>query len=55
MPDKYQVNLKRFSRRALVTTVTDDIPIAAAANMGFNSIPKNGNNRPAATGIRVIL
>ncbi len=53
--DLYISKRNFLNRKALVTTVTDDMPIAAAANMGFRRIPKNGNNTPAATGIKTVL
>ncbi len=44
-----------LSLRALLTTVSDESPMAAAAKMGFSSIPKKGKSTPAATGIRMVL
>jgi hypothetical protein len=40
------VNLKPMSLNALVTTVTDDMPITAAANMGLRRILKKGKSIP---------
>jgi hypothetical protein len=40
-----------LSRNAFNNTEIDDIAIAPAANIGFNSIPKNGYKTPAATGM----
>ncbi len=42
-------------RLALVTTVTDDIAIAAPANIGLSKMPKTGYNAPAATGMPIEL
>jgi hypothetical protein len=39
----------------LLTTVTDDIPMAAAAKMGLRSMPKKGKRMPAAMGMRMVL
>lgn len=50
-----QAGLNLLRRRALVTTVTDEKPIAPAASMGFSRMPKNGKSTPAATGIRITL
>jgi hypothetical protein len=47
--------LKRLNLNAFVTTVTDENPIAAAANIGLRRIPKKGNSTPAATGMRITL
>jgi hypothetical protein len=47
--------LNFLNLKALVTTVTEDIPIAAAANIGLRSIPKKGKSIPAATGIKIVL
>jgi len=47
--------LKRLSLRAFVTTVTEENPMAAAANIGLRSMPKKGKSAPAATGMRITL
>jgi hypothetical protein len=39
----------------LLTTETELIAMAAAANTGFKRIPKNGYNTPAAIGIPRLL
>lgn len=44
-----------FNLRALAITDTELKLIAAAAIMGDNNIPKNGNNTPAAMGIPTVL
>ena len=46
---------ERELRKQLVTTVTEERPMAAAANIGLSRMPKNGNSTPAATGIRMVL
>ena len=48
-------SLKRRSRRALLTTVTLESPMAAAARTGFSKMPKKGYRIPAATGMRAVL
>ena len=48
-------NFFQRKRLALVTTVKEDIAIAAPAIMGFNKMPNNGYNKPAATGILIVL
>ena len=53
MPIERGLNL--LSLKALVTTVTEESPMAAAAKMGLSKIPKNGNRIPAATGINIVL
>ncbi len=45
------LGLKFFRRRALVTTDTELIAMAAAANMGFRVGPPNRWNSPAARGM----
>ena len=47
--------LNRLNLRALLTTVTEERPMAPAAKMGFNKMPKKGNRMPAATGMRMVL
>src|SRR5699024_4326602 len=47
--------LKRFRRRAFVTTQKLDRLIAAAPNMGFSVQPKTGIHTPAARGIPITL
>ena len=47
-----QILLKRSE---LLTTETELMAIAAAANTGFRSIPKNGYSIPAAIGIPRLL
>ncbi len=53
--DQAALTRNRLSRRALLTTVTDDRPMAAAAKIGLNSRPKNGYSTPAATGMSTVL
>ena len=48
-------NFVQRNRLALVTTVTDDSAIAAPAIIGFNKTPNTGYNKPAATGILMVL
>lgn len=45
----------RRRRLALLTTVTEDIAMAAPAKAGFSSQPKIGNKTPAASGIPMLL
>ena len=45
----------RFSRRALVTTLTDDSAMAAAAIIGESRMPKTGYRSPAAIGTPAAL
>ena len=47
--------LNRLNLNALVTTVTEESAIAAAAKIGLSKMPKNGKRAPAATGIRIVL
>ena len=44
-----------LNRLAFVTTVTEDIAIAAPAIIGLSNNPKAGYNRPAATGMARVL
>lgn len=45
----------RFNRNAFAITDTELKLIAAAAIIGDNNIPKNGNSSPAAMGIPITL
>ena len=50
-----EYSLKRFNRRALVTTQKLDRLMAAAPNIGFKVQPKMGIHTPAAKGIPITL
>ena len=47
--------LNLLNLRALVTMVTEESPMAAAAKMGLSRMPKKGKSTPAATGIKMVL
>ncbi|MDT7858834.1 MAG: hypothetical protein RQ930_02190 [Candidatus Aenigmarchaeota archaeon] len=51
----YILGLYLLMSNEFVTTLTELKAIAAAAIMGFNNIPKNGYNMPAAIGIAATL
>lgn len=51
----YLVKVMRRSRLALLTTVSEDIAIAAPAIIGLSNSPKNGYSAPAATGMPSVL
>ena len=48
-------SLKRFRRRAFVTTVKLDKLMAAAPTMGLSFQPRSEMNTPAASGMQMTL